>query len=507
MPHKPIVLLIRDGWGFRAEKEYNGPLIGDDLYTKELMKKYPTTILAAAGGAVGLPNGYQGNSEVGHITIGAGRIIFQPFVRINKEIESGDFFRNPVFLDAIENCKRNKSKLHIMGLLQTEAVHAHMDHCLALLDLCNKENFSDVVIHVFSDGRDSPVNNTLVNVKKLNDKIDSLKIGKIATISGRYYSMDRDQRWERTKKAYDCIASGISEESFDDAAKCLTDCYSKGETDEFIVPRKASWYTGIEKNDSIIFYNFRTDRPRQLTMAMIEDNFTGWKTEPLDVYFVAMTEFYTPMNKRGHIAYKSQSTKNFLGQVLSANNKKQLRITETEKYAHVTYFFNGNIEEPNQGEDRILIPSPKVASYDLKPEMSAYEITKRLVGEIENDKYDVIVVNYANGDMVGHSGVWDAILKAVKVVDENVKTIVEAVMKKEGIVLLFSDHGNCEDKTEPWRTSHTLNPVPFVLISNDPEFVNRKLRDNAGLQDVAPTVLQLLGVKKPGEMTGTSIIL
>lgn len=507
MGHKQIVLLIRDGWGFRKETEYNAPLEGRDDYTKELMKKYPTTILAAAGEAVGLPDGYQGNSEVGHATIGAGRIIFQPFVKISKDIQSGQFFKNQAFIEGIENCRKNKTTLHIIGLLQIEAVHAHMDHCFALLDLCKRMNFTDVVVHVISDGRDSPVNATLTNVNRLNEKMKLLGFGRIATIEGRYYAMDRDNRWDRTKKAYDCIAQGIAEESFSDAAKCLSECYSRNETDEFIVPRKADWYNGIAKNDSVIFYNFRTDRPRQLTRAMIEGDFEGWKREPLEIYFVAMTDYYTPMDQRGHVAYISQKTSNFLGEVLSINGKKQLRISETEKYAHVTYFFNGQLETPYKGEDRIMIPSPKVASYDLKPEMSAYEITQKLTDAIDSGKYDVIVANYANGDMVGHTGVWDAILEAVKVVDANVKTVVEKALQKDCIVMLFSDHGNCEDKTEKWRTSHTLNPIPFVLISSDPAFANCKLRENCGLKDVAPTVLQILGIKKPEEMTGESIIL
>ena len=502
-----MLLLIRDGWGYRKEAEFNAPLLGSNPYTKWLMQKYPTTFLAAAGSAVGLPDGYQGNSEVGHTTIGAGRIMYQPFVRINKEIESGAFFNNPSIVGAIENCKRNGTKLHIVGLLQTEAVHAHMGHCIALLRLCKKMEFYNVIIHIISDGRDSPVDATLSNVKRLMSVMAELNLGSIGSISGRYYAMDRDKRWERTKKAYDCIASGNSEFSFSNPAACLEECYSKGETDEFIIPRKAEGYGGISPKDSVIFYNFRTDRTRQLTMAMIEDGFEGWDRKPLDVYFVPMTEYYPEMSSRAHTAYATERPINFLGEVLSSNGKRQLRITETEKYAHVTFFFNGQVEAPSPGEDRILIPSPKVPSYDLKPEMSAYEITEKLIEAIDSGTYDVIIANYANGDMVGHTGVWDAILKAISIVDNNVKAVVEKVLEKDGIVMLSADHGNCEDKTAPWRTSHTLNPVPFVLISNDPALSNCKLRSGAGLSDVAPTLLALMGITQPKEMTGKNLII
>ncbi len=503
MAHKPIVMIIRDGWGYRRESELNATVLGENPFTKELMRRYPNTLLDAAGEAVGLPAGYQGNSEVGHMTIGAGRIFFQSLPRINRDIASGAFFRNDALLGAVENCKRNRTTLHVIGLLQKEGVHAHMDHCIAILELCRKESFGDVVIHVISDGRDAPVDGTVGNVRALLEK--SRGIGRIGSISGRYYAMDRDKKWDRTRAAYDCIARGDSKLTFDNPVQCIEECYAKGETDEFIVPRKASWYTGIRDNDSVIFYNFRTDRTRQLTMAMVEEKFEGWERRPLDVYFAAMTEFYSPMSSRAHVAYPPEPVANLLGSVLSNSGLKQLRISETEKYAHVTFFFNGQIEKPNLGEERILIPSPKIATYDLMPEMSVYEVGERLVKEIKTEKYDVIITNFVNADMVGHTGIWDSILKAVKAVDDNVKKVVEETLRADGVVLILADHGCIEDKTEGLRTSHTKNKVPFVMVSNDPKLNNQKLKEGRGLQDVAPTVLRLLGIQKPAEMTGESL--
>lgn len=502
--HKPIVLLIRDGWGYKKDPEMNAVAQGDCPFTKHLMKEYPNVLIKTSGEAVGLPEGYQGNSEVGHMTIGSGRIIYQSMARIDKAIESKEFFKNPVFLNAVENCKKHGSTLHIIGLLQKEGVHAHINHCLALLDLCKKQSIKDVVVHVVSDGRDAPPTNTITNVQVLLKKFKEVGFGKVATISGRYYTMDRDKRWDRTKRAYDCVVLGQAD-TFSDPAKCFEDCYARNETDEFIIPKRAPWYTGVKPHDSFIFYNFRTDRTRQLTRAMIEDKFEGWERKPLDIFFVAMTEFYTPMSKRGVAAFGSERHENLLGGILAKHGLKQLRISETEKYAHVTFFFNDQVEEPNKGEDRILIPSPKVATYDLKPEMSVDEIGDRLVKEIDRGIYDVIVTNFVNGDMVGHTGIWDAILKAVHAVDRNVEKVVEKTLQKGGIVLVFADHGNCEDVTKGWATSHTTNPVHFILVSGDPMLKEAKLKTGKGLQDVAPTVLKLLGIPKPKEMTGESL--
>ncbi len=505
MKYKPIVMIIRDGWGYRKEKEFNAAEIGENPYTKMLMEKYPNVLLDASGESVGLPKGYMGNSEVGHMTIGAGKIFFQSLPRINKSIESGEFFKNPALVQAVENCKKNKSTFHIIGLLQKEGVHAHMDHCVAILELCKRNNLSDVLVHLISDGRDSPVDQTFKNVKELEEIIKKMGVGKIASISGRYYAMDRDKKWERTKVACDCIQDGKTEITFDDIDKSIQESYTKGETDEFLKPRKASWYNGIKNNDSVVFFNFRTDRTRQLTRALIEDNFEGWERKSLDIFFVAMTEFYSPMNSKGHIAYPTEPVVNLLGEVLSKNGVKQLRISETEKYAHVTFFFNGQMEKAYDGEERILVPSPKVATYDLKPEMSVYELGDKIVEEIKKEKYDVIITNLVNADMVGHTGVWEAILKAVKAVDDNVKKVTEETLKQNGVVLILGDHGCIEEKTAELKTSHTKNKIPFILVSNDEKLRTVKLNEGKGLQDVAPTVLKLLEINKPTEMTGESL--
>jgi len=497
---KKVMLIIRDGWGYRKEHKDNAICEGSTPNTDRLMNEYPNTLLKADGEAVGLPPGYQGNSEVGHLTIGSGRVIFQPMMRINKSIESGEFFKNKAFLGAVSNCKKKGTKLHIIGLLQSEGVHAHENHLYALLELCNKENFRDVCVHVVTDGRDAPVNDGVEHIRNLIKKINGLKVGKIVTLSGRYYTMDRDKRWDRTKKAYDCIVNSEGEE-FSDIVEQIKDCYKNDETDEFIVPRKLKGYTGVSKGDGFIFFNFRTDRTRQLTKAIVEKEFPGWERKPLDVYYAAMTQFYKPMN--AHVAFEDQFHKNLLGEVISSKGIEQLRISETEKYAHVTFFFNGQIEKPNKGEDRILIQSPKVATYDLKPEMSAYEVTDRLVKEIKKDKYGLIVVNIVNGDLVGHTGVAKACLKAVKAVDDCVGKIVDAGLDKDYSMLIFADHGNIEDQTSKWNTSHTIDKVPLVLVSNDSGFKLKK----GGLSDIAPTVLSIMDIKKPKEMTGESLII
>lgn len=500
----PIVLIIRDGWGYRKNTIKNAVEIGKTPFTNKLMTTYPHTLLDPVGHSVGLPKGYQGNSEVGHITIGAGRIVLQPLEQINSDIKSGKFFKNKVLNESITHCKKHKASLHIIGLIQKEGVHAHIDHCFAILDLCKKRNFKDVLIHVISDGRDAPTTNSVKNVRLLQKKLNKLKFGKIVTISGRYYAMDRDKRWNRTKKAYDCIIKGIAEE-FDNPFTLFKECYSKGETDEFIIPRKVKGYSGIKKKDSIIFFNYRTDRTRQLTKAIIEPDFKGWKRNPLDVFFIAMTQYYSPLNERGKVAFQRKEIVNNLGQVLSKNNLRQLRVSETEKYAHVTFFFNSEVESPNKGEDRILIPSPKVATYDLKPEMSSKLITDVLLKKLKMKKYDVIIINFPNGDMVGHTGNWQATLKAVSAVDTCVKKITKAVLDVNGTLLITADHGNCEDMTKKWQTSHTLNKVPFILVSENSKLKKVKLKKNMGLQDISPTILKLLNVKKPNEMTGKTI--
>ncbi|MEI7425059.1 MAG: 2,3-bisphosphoglycerate-independent phosphoglycerate mutase, partial [Candidatus Staskawiczbacteria bacterium] len=429
-----------------------------------LMHKYPNTLLKSSGEAVGLPKGYQGNSEVGHMTIGSGRIIFQSLEKINESIETGNFFNIAEFIDAIDNCKINKTNLHLIGLLQTEGVHSHLDHLFALLDLCKKQDFKDVFIHAITDGRDSPVDDGINKIKDLEKKLKKIGFGKIVTISGRYFAMDRDNRWDRTKKAYDCIINGIGQE-YDNAVTKIKDCYLEKQTDEFITPCKANGYKGVKEKDSIIFFNFRTDRVRQLTRAIIDKDFIGWERKPLDVFFVCMTQYYNPINAR--IAFEDQDFKNILGEIISKKGLKQLRISETEKYAHVTFFFNCQKEEPFANEDRILIPSPQVATYDLKPEMSAYELTDKIIENVNKCEYDFIVTNLVNCDMVGHTGDMNAIYSAVKAVDECTGKIVEAGLLNDYIILIFADHGNAEDKTSKNNTSHTKNAVPFIFVSND----------------------------------------
>lgn len=501
---KKVILIIRDGWGYRKEKVKNAIAETKTPYTDKLMKEYPNTLIHASGEYVGLPEGYQGNSEVGHMTIGSGRIFYQSLAKINKLIETKEFFNIKEFLDAINNCKKYKTHLHIIGLIQTEGVHSHIEHLFALLKLCKQENFKEVYIHALTDGRDSPPTDSIKNLNSVLDKIKEFGLGKIMTISGRYYAMDRDKRWERTKKAYDCIVKGISPESFDDSITAIKNSHKNNITDEFIVPIKEKSYTGINDNDSIIFFNYRTDRTRQLTQAIVEKDFNGFERQQLKVFYVAMTQYYNPMNAK--VAIKDESSNNLLGEVIADNNLKQLRISETEKYAHVTFFFNGQKEEPNKNESRILIPSPKVATYDLKPEMSVYEIKDKLVEEINKNDYSLIVTNLVNGDMVGHTGNIPAIKKAISAVDECLGKIVEAGLKNDYTILVFADHGNAEDQTEKWITSHTLNPVPLILISNDKTLKNSKLKKDKGLQDIAPTVLEILGIQKPKEMTGESII-
>jgi 2,3-bisphosphoglycerate-independent phosphoglycerate mutase len=499
-----LILVIRDGWGYRKEKNENAIAETPTPNTDRLMKEYPNTLIKACGEDVGLPKGYQGNSEVGHMTIGSGRIIFQSLDRINKSIEDKSFFKISEFLQAIDNCKKNNSTLHLMGLLQVEGVHAHRDHLYALLDLCKEQDFKDVLVHVITDGRDAPVHDSLKHIADLKNKFESIGFGKIATISGRYYTMDRDKRWERTKQAYECLVSAKTNFVFDKAEEYIKNCHEKKETDEFIMPAKEENYAGINENDSVIFYNFRTDRTRQLTKAIVEKEFEGFERLPLNVCYVAMTQFYEPMN--AIVAFKDQSTKEILGDVIAERGLKQLRISETEKYAHVTFFFNCQKEEPCKEEERIMVSSPKVSTYDLKPEMSVFEVTEKLVEAINSDKYDLIVTNLVNGDMVGHTGITDAIHKAVAAVDECVGKIVESALLHDYTLLIFADHGNVEDQTAMWRTSHTINPVPFILVSNDSKFKKCKLKEGKGLRDVAPTALEILGLPKPKEMSGESII-
>ncbi len=507
--NKKVIMVVRDWRWQRDEKEQNAIHDANTQITDNLMAQYPNTLLDTCGESVWLPEGYQGNSEVWHMTIGSWRILFQSFVKINKSIEDGEFFTIPEFLKAIDNCKENNSKLHLIGLIQTQGVHAHLDHLYALLELCKRQDFKDVYIHAITDGRDAPSMEWLKNLKDLETKIQEIGVGEIATVSWRFFTMDRDNRRERTQRGYEAIVDAkVSPDEkadvpveFDSVDAMVQACYDQQETDEFIAPRIKKWYEGMQDKDSAIFFNFRTDRTRQLTKAIVEDTFDGFERKKKDIHYVAMTQFYEGMP--ADVAFKEQSLDNLLGEVVAKEWRKQLRISETEKYAHVTFFFNGQDEKPNDNEDRILIPSPRVETYDLKPEMSVYEITEELTKKIESELYDLIITNLVNGDMVGHTGNPEAIKKALEAVDACVWKIVEKGLEHNYTTIITADHGNAEDQTDERRTSHTMNKVPCIIVSDDKEL---KLKEGKWLQDLAPTVLDLMGIEKPEEMTGESII-
>ena len=498
----PVILIIRDGWGYRTNKSHNFIAQADVKNNNRYLREYPHGLLHCSGPAVGLPQGYQGNSEVGHITIGSGRIIFQTMMRIDQAIRTGEFFKNKNLIDAIDSCKKKKAALHLIGLLQDQGVHSHIRHLFAILDLCARRNFHNVLIHALTDGRDAPTTESLKHLKALENKMKNLGFGKIVTVSGRYYAMDRDKRWNRTKAAYDCIVLGRGE-IFSSPPAYIKAAHAQRTGDEFIKPGHLNGYTGFNDHDSVIFFNFRTDRTRQLTQAIVENKFSGFKRNKPKVKFVAMTEYYRPMQAKA--AFPDIALKNLLGEVLAANGCKQLRISETEKYAHVTFFFNGQKEKANPGEDRILIKSPHVATYDLKPEMSAPMIGKRLVAELKQKKYDFAVVNLVNGDMVGHTGKAAAIIKGLEAVDKAMGAIVETGLANGYTSIIFADHGNAEDKTAKFATSHTINPVPVMIVSPNKALKSLKIKKNAGLQDIAPTALKIMGFKKPQEMKGQAI--
>ncbi|MDY6065006.1 MAG: 2,3-bisphosphoglycerate-independent phosphoglycerate mutase [Finegoldia sp.] len=504
-----LILIILDGWGIG--KKYPGNVIdlADTPNFDRLMEDYPHSQLTASGEAVGLPAGQMGNSEVGHMNIGSGRIIFQDLSRINNDIESKKFFENQVLVDNILKAKENKKKLHLMGLVSFGGVHSHFNHLTSILELCKKLDFHDVYIHCFTDGRDVAPKSSIDDIKQLKEYIDEIGIGKIATISGRYYAMDRDKRWDRTELAYRAIAMGEGQ-TFSDPLEYIQESYDKDVTDEFIVPGLAiedgKAVSKVDEGDSLIFFNFRPDRARQLTRAFVDEDFDGFMRESIgDLSFVTMTN-YDDTIKNVSVAYPKESYKNTLGELVSKLGHKQLRIAETEKYAHVTFFFNGGKEEENFGEDRILIPSPKVKTYDLKPEMSAIEVKDRVVEAINSDKYKLIILNFANTDMVGHTGVIESDKVAVETVDKCLGEILQAVDNHNYYALVTADHGNSEylidEETNQPFTAHTTNPVPFI------EYPDKSLKLKDGiLADIAPTILDLLEIEKPEEMTGSSLII
>jgi 2,3-bisphosphoglycerate-independent phosphoglycerate mutase len=510
MPKKFVMLVILDGFGMTDKIEGNAIYAARKPNLDYYFKTYPNTTLKASGLAVGLPEGQMGNSEVGHLNIGAGRVVYQELTMISKDIEEGGFFKKKEFIDAIENVKKNGSKLHLFGLLSDGGVHSHITHLFALMKLAKEQGINEVYVHAFLDGRDVPPACAKIYLEKFEEKAVEMSIGKIATISGRYYAMDRDKRWDRTKKAYDAIVLGKGVYA-DSPIEAIDKAYAKDVTDEFVEPtvilKNGKPVATVNKNDSIIFFNFRPDRARQLTEALINDAFNQFERENgyIPVYFVSMTQ-YDETFKNIHVAYKPHILKNTLGEYLSKNGIKQLRIAETEKYAHVTFFFNGGVELPNKGEERVLIPSPKVATYDLKPEMSAYEVTDAVIPRILSEQYGFILLNFANSDMVGHTGVFDAAVKAIETIDECIGRIVKAVEKTGGTILITADHGNSEEMIDPVtkkpHTAHTTNPVPFIIIGEG----DLDLRKDGKLADIAPTVLDIMGLAKPEEMTGESII-
>ena len=509
MSKRLTMLMILDGFGINEKTEGNAVKLANIPHLNDILTKNPNTIIHTSGLAVGLPEGQMGNSEVGHTNIGAGRIVYQDLAKITKQIEEGNFFSTPEFVKAIEYCKEHNSKLHIMGLLSDGGVHSHNRHLYALLELAKRKDFENVYIHCFMDGRDTPPASGEGYISELEEKIKEKGVGQIATISGRFYSMDRDKRWERVKQAYDAIVNGEGEKATSPIV-AIEESYQKEVFDEFVKPTVITNVNGdpiakIEENDSVIFFNFRPDRDRELTRAIVDKEFDGFETKKMNTYFVCMTPYDETM-PNVEIAYKKEELKNTFGEYISRNGLKQLRIAETEKYAHVTFFFNGGEEKQYEGEDRILVPSPKVETYDLKPEMSAYEVCDKVVEAIKSEKYDSIILNFANPDMVGHTGSIEAAIKALEAIDECVQKVVEAIESVNGVLLITADHGNCEQmidyETGEPHTAHTTNPVPLAIVGLPS---NKKIKEGR-LADLAPTMLDIMGLAKPDEMTGESLL-
>ena len=510
MSKKPTVLMILDGYGLNDKKEGNAVYLAKTPVMDKLMAEYPFVKGNASGLAVGLPDGQMGNSEVGHMNMGAGRIVYQELTRITKEIQDGDFFKNEALLAAMKNAKENNSAVHFMGLLSDGGVHSHNTHLYGLLEMAKREGVEKVYVHCFLDGRDTPPASGKEFVEALEAEMKKIGVGEIATVSGRYYAMDRDNRWDRVEKAYKALVAGEGNTA-ESATAGIQASYDEDVTDEFVVPfvvtKDGAATATIKENDSVVFFNFRPDRARELTRTFCDDSFDGFdRGDRIKTTFVCFTEYDATIENK-QVAFVKEEITNTFGEFLAKNGKKQARIAETEKYAHVTFFFNGGVEEPNEGEDRILVKSPKVATYDLKPEMSAYEVCDKLVAAIKSDKYDVIVINFANPDMVGHTGVIEAAVKAIEAVDECVGKAYEALKEADGQMFICADHGNAEymidEETKEPFTAHTTNPVPFILVNADPAY---KLKEDGCLADIAPTLIELMGMEQPAEMTGTSLL-
>ena len=503
MPKKPLCLIIRDGWGYAPPSKINAISEAKTPRADEFEKKYPHTLIRCHGEFVGLEPGNQGNSEVGHLNIGAGRVVYQSMTRINKSIREGDFFRNPAFLDAISHCRQNGSTLHLFGLIQDQGVHAVTSQGVALLELCRREDFKRVLVHAFTDGRDTPPKSAKTYLRELQDGMDKTGVGRVATVMGRYFAMDRDNRWDRIELAYNALIKGKGKhvKSWEEAVDAA---YEKGETDEFIQPRIIGEFEGIADGDAIIFFNYRLDRTREITHAFTDGKFAHFPRERRDVVYVGFTDYYEGGNFK--VAYPPIPSSNLLGGYLGGKGLRQLRCAETEKYAHVTFFFNGQEEKPFPLEERILVDSPKVATYDLKPEMSAFEVRDKALAAVASDRFEVIIMNYANCDMVGHTGVFGAVIKAVETVDACAGAVADVVLAEGGAVILTADHGNAEQMTladgSP-MTAHTINDVPLILLGMG----DVKLREGGMLCDIAPTMLDILGLEQPKEMTGKTLII
>lgn len=505
-------IIILDGFGINKDKQGNAIVAEGTPYINSLMAKYPWTTIGASGLDVGLPDGQMGNSEVGHLNIGAGRIVYQELTKITKAIEEGDFFKNEAFLKAINNAKENNKALHLMGLLSDGGVHSHNSHLYALLKLAKMHKLEKVYVHCFMDGRDVSPTSGINFIKELEDMMKEIGVGKIATVMGRYYAMDRDNRWDRVEKAYKAMAESEGEKS-SNILETIQTSYDNNVTDEFILPtvlmENDKPVAKVEKGDSMIFFNFRPDRAREITRTFIYEDFDKFVrpsgfVAPKFVSFTQYDETFTGLD----IAFPLHPLVNTFGEFLAKNNKTQLRIAETEKYAHVTFFFNGNVEEPNKGEDRVLINSPKVATYDLQPEMSAIEVADKAVDLIKQEKYDVMILNFANCDMVGHTGIFDAAVKAVEAVDEQLKKVIDAIQSIGGCAIVTADHGNADkmmnEDGSPF-TAHTTNPVPMIIV--DDSRLDAKLSTQGKLSDLAPTLIDMMGMEQPKEMTGKSLII
>ena len=504
---RPLALVILDGWGINESCADNAVCLADTPRIDALFENFPSTRIGASGMEVGLPEGQMGNSEVGHLNLGAGRIVYQDLTKITKSIQDGDFFTNPAFVQAIDKVLASGGKLHLMGLLSDGGVHSHSNHLYALLELAKGRGLRDVCVHALLDGRDTPPRSAVDYLAELEERITRIGVGRVATICGRFYAMDRDNRWERVERAYRALVQGIGQPAADSAA-AIAGAYQAGQGDEFVEPRIIGVPGTIDDGDAVIFFNFRADRAREITRALTEKNFSDFHREktPRLVDFVCLSDYDATFDLP--VAFPSTGNPNILGEIVARAGLRQLRIAETEKYAHVTFFFNGGNEEPFAGEDRVLIPSPKeVATYDQKPAMSAPQVTDEAVARIASGAYDLIVLNFANPDMVGHTGILPAAIEAMETVDTCLGRVVDAVLAGGGRLLITADHGNCEQMADAQgkpHTAHTTNPVPLILV--DPDLRGAKLRPGI-LADIAPTLLQLLNLEKPLEMTGSSLLI